>query len=133
VNAVDPTRTIQGGLLVSLRRLATTVVDMAHTRVALFGTELEEELNRIVAVIVGAMVCLALASLALLFGGLLIVATFWETQRIAALAWVAIGFVLLAGLALVVVWRRGRRRSQLLGATLGEIERDRQMLAGNVR
>ena len=41
-----------GGLFDSLRSLLATLVAMAHTRVELFGTELEEELHRVVALAV---------------------------------------------------------------------------------
>lgn len=133
MNTVDPPRTLHGGLFASLRALATTAVGMAHTRVELLGTELEEELNRIVGTLIGAMVCLALAGLAVLFGALLIVSAFWDTHRTAAVAWVAAGFVLLAVAASAVVRSRGRRRSRLLAATLGELERDRQALSGEMQ
>ena len=81
-----------GGLLESVRTLLGTLVAMARTRAELFGNELEQELRRIVGMLVGAMVVLALASLALLFAALTIVASVWETHRVAATALVAAGF-----------------------------------------
>jgi uncharacterized membrane protein YqjE len=117
-----------GGLFDSLRALIATLVAMAHTRVGLFGTEVEEELHRVVALVVGSMIVLALASLALMFSALVVIAAFWDTHRVAAVASVAVGFIALAGLSYFTVRERTRRRSRLLAATLGELEHDLQQL-----
>jgi uncharacterized membrane protein YqjE len=117
-----------GGLFDSLRTLIATMAAMAHTRVELLGTELEEELHRVIALTVGAIVVLALASLALLFGGLVVVAAFWETHRVAAVVCVAVGFFALAVMAYVAVRVRTGRRLRLLSATLGQLEQDMQQL-----
>ena len=126
----DPEATgwASGGLFDSLRALAATLVAMAHTRVELFGTEIEEELRRVVALVVGGMVVLALSSLALLFSALVVIAVFWDTHRIAAVACVAAGFIALALASFAVVRVRTRRQSRLLASTLGELERDLQQL-----
>ena len=124
----DATGRTSGGLLDSLRALAATLVAMAHTRVELFGTEIEEELHRVVALVVGGMVVLALSSLALLFSALVVIAAFWDTHRIAAVACVAAGFIALALASFAVVRVRTRRQSRLLASTLGELERDLRQL-----
>ena len=117
-----------GGLFESLRRLLGTLGAMARTRAELFGSELEQELRRIVGTLVGAMIVLALTSLALLFAALTIVVSVWETHRIAATALLAVGFVILAVVAYTVTVRRGQRTTRLLAATLGELERDLEQL-----
>jgi uncharacterized membrane protein YqjE len=117
-----------GGLFDSLRSLLATLVAMAHTRVDLFGTELEEELQRVVTLAVGAMLVLALANLALLFSALVVIAAFWDTHRVAAVAGVAAGFGTLAVVSYFFVRARTRRRTRLLAATLGELHRDLQAL-----
>lgn len=122
-----PGRTTSG-LFDSLRSLMATLVSMAHTRVELFGTELEEELRRVVALTVGAMLVLALANLALLFSALVVIAAFWDTHRVAAVASVAAGFGTLAVVSYFVVRARTQRRSRLLAATLGQLEHDLQAL-----
>jgi len=113
-----------GGLFQSVRTLLGTLVAMARTRAELFGNELEQELRRIVGILVGVMIVLSLASLALLFAALTIVASAGETHRVAATALVAVGFVVLAVVAYIVTARRGQRTTRLLAATLGELERD---------
>jgi uncharacterized membrane protein YqjE len=117
-----------GGLLDSLRTLIATLVGMAHTRVALFGNELEEELHRVVELIVGAMVILALGGFALLFTALVVVAAYWDTHRVIAVAAVAAVFTMLTIVAFVTVRARTQRRARLLAATIGELERDLRQL-----
>lgn len=117
-----------GGLFDSLRALLATLVAMAHTRVELFGTELEEEVRRVVALVLGGVLVLALASVALVFGGLVIIAAYWDTHRVAATAGVAIGFIVLAAVSYLAVRQRTRRRSRLLSSTLDELERDLELL-----
>jgi len=117
-----------GGLFESVRRLLGTLGAMARTRAELFGNELEQELRRIVGTLVGAMIVLALTSLALLFAALTIVVSVWETHRIAATALLAVGFVILAVVGYTVTMRRGQRTTRLLAATLGELERDLEQL-----
>jgi uncharacterized membrane protein YqjE len=124
----DPTARTAGGLFESVRALMATLVAMAHTRVELFGTEIEQELHRVVALVVGGMLVLALSSLALLFSALVVIATFWDTHRIAAVTCVAAGFIALALVSFVVVRARTQRQSRLLSSTLGELERDLQQL-----
>jgi uncharacterized membrane protein YqjE len=117
-----------GGLFDSLRALIATLVAMAHTRVELFGTELEEEVRRIVTLVLGGVLVLALASVALVFGGLVVIAAYWDTHRVAATAGVAIGFIVLAAVAYLALRQRTRRRSRLLSSTLDELERDLALL-----
>lgn len=115
---------MNGGLFDSVRVLLTTLVAVTQTRVELFGNELEDEMRRVVGVLVGAMVVLALSSLALLFGALLIVAACWDTNRLGATAAVAASFGAMAVLTFYVNRHRGQRSTRLLAATLGELERD---------
>ena len=124
----DTSRRSAGGLLDSLRALLTTLVAMAHTRVELFGTEIEEEVRRVVALLLGGVLVLALASLALVFSGLVVIAAYWDTHRLAATVGVAIGFIVLAAAAYLAVRQRTRRQSRLLSSTLDELERDLALL-----
>jgi uncharacterized membrane protein YqjE len=128
MDSSDASRRPTGGLLESLRGLGTTLIAMAHTRVELFGTEIEEELHRVVALTVGAMFVLGLANLALLFSALIVIAACWDTHRVAAVAGVAAFFCASTVVAYLVVRARTRRRTRLLSATLGQFEHDLRAL-----
>ncbi len=117
-----------GGLVDSLRALIATLVGLAHTRLERFGTEVEEELRRVVALLLGGLAVLALASLSLLFSGLVVIAAYWETHRLAAAMGVALAFIALTAAAGLIVRAQTRRRSRLLGSTLDELERDLELL-----
>ena len=116
------------GLFDSVRALLATLVAMAHTRVELLGTEVEEEVRRVVTLLLGGLAVLTLASLALLFSGLVVIAVYWDTHRLAATAGVAIGFVVLTAAAYFALRAQTRRRSRLLASTLDELERDLALL-----
>jgi uncharacterized membrane protein YqjE len=128
MNESDVSGRPTGGLFGSLRSLLATLVAIAHTRVELFGTELEEELHRVVALAVGALLVLALANLALMFSAVAVIAAFWDTHRVVAVAGVAAGFGTLAVVAYFVVRARTQRRSRFLAATLGELGHDLEQL-----
>jgi uncharacterized membrane protein YqjE len=116
------------GLFESLRTLLATLVAMAEVRLELFGNELEEEVDRIVGLLIFYLVLLALSSLALLFAALVVVAAFWDTHRLAAVVAVDAVFAALTIVAYLAARARARRPSRLLSATLGELEKDRQLL-----
>ena len=124
----DVTGKTTGGLFDSLRSLIATLIAMAHTRVELFGTEIEEEVRRVVTLMLGGVLVLALASLALLFSGLVVIAAYWDTHRVAAAVSVAVGFIVLAAVSYLALRERTRRRSRLLSSTLDELERDLELL-----
>lgn len=117
-----------GGLFDSLRSLMATLVAMAHTRIELFGTEVEEELHRVLALAAGGVIVLVLASMALLFSGLVVIAAYWDTHRVAAAVSVAVGFGALTAVSYFVVRKQTQRRSRLLSATLAELEHDLEQL-----
>lgn len=117
-----------GGLFDSLRSLIATLVAMAHTRVELFGTEIEEEVRRLIVLLVGTFIVLAFATLSLVFCGLVVIAAYWDTHRVAAAVGVAACFIVLAVASYLAVRARTRRRSRLLASTLDELERDLELL-----
>jgi len=72
-------------LVDAVRASSALLVDLLHTRLALFSHEIEIELDRIrvsAFLLVGALVCLALAITLIVFFA---VAAFWDTHRLAAI------------------------------------------------
>lgn len=118
-----------GGLLVSLRRLIATALELAQVRLELIGTELEEQKLRILAGLIWAVLGLALlvVGLVLLAGG--VVLLFWEGYRLQAVGVLTVLF--LGGGALVL--RHGvARLSTPAGAfasSVAELAQDRAALA----
>lgn len=111
-----------------IRLLAASVLDLAETRMQLMGTEAEIQLGRLVAIGVLAVVAVLLLTLALAFGSALIVAAFWDTHRLAALAVVAAIHLLAALGCLVALRSRLRDGPRAFEGTIGEFRRDIERL-----
>jgi uncharacterized membrane protein YqjE len=113
------------GVFAPLRQLLSTALALAQVRLALLGTEIEQEKLRLV----GALLWLGLA-LILLGAGLVLVCAFivmwlWESYRLLTLG--ALALTLLAsGLALCFVARqRLQSPSGLFASSVSELARDR--------
>lgn len=110
------------------KRLQEHLLESGEMRLRLAVLELEEERARLFDLFLLAGLTLALAVLGFAFAGVLVIAFFWETHRLAAIAAVAAVFLLGAAWAAWRLRRLARRRS-LLRATLGQLATDRQLLA----
>jgi uncharacterized membrane protein YqjE len=118
-----------GGLLVSLRRLIATALELAQVRLELLGTELEEQKLRILAGLVWAALGVLLLGVGLaLFAGF-VVLLFAEGYRLHALA--VLTFAFLAGAALSLRHARARLKTPpgAFAASVAELVQDRDALA----
>ena len=115
-------------LLASLRQLFTTVLGMAHTRMALASVELEEELQRLMGLLLALVGVLVFGLLGLLMVTLTVVLAVDASQRVAALAIFAVIYL---GLGSWFLWRIQHAlatRPPFLQATLAELAKDREAL-----
>jgi uncharacterized membrane protein YqjE len=115
-------------LLASLRQLALTALAMAHTRLALAGVELEEELQRLVGLMLSLLGLLVFGLMGVLMLSFTVVLAVDASQRVAVMAGFAVVYL---GLAAWCVWRVQRMlatRPPFLQATLAEMARDREAL-----
>jgi uncharacterized membrane protein YqjE len=116
------------GLLNSLRRLSSTLVEILRTRIELVVTELEEEKVRALQIAALSFVVLLFGSLAVIFGTLAVVMAYWDRNPVAVLGAFAAFYLVLAIVA-GFAWRaRIKARPRLLSATLAELARDREEL-----
>lgn len=116
------------GLFDSLKGLAASLVAIAHTRLDLLSTDLEEERARLVSVLVMLFVALFCLGVGVVLLALLVVVAFWESHRLLALGGVTALF--LAGGATAFGWARHKLRTKprLFAASLAELSKDRQQL-----
>lgn len=112
-----------------LRALLGGAAGLAHSRLALLGTELREEGARVRATLVGAFAATLLGSLGLAFAGGALVLAVGEAHRAAVAA--GLGLVFLAGGAYAGWWvqRLMAAKPGVFGGSLAELERDREALA----
>jgi uncharacterized membrane protein YqjE len=114
--------------MLSLRQFGATTLGMVHTRLSLAGVELEEELQRLVGVLLMALAGLLFVALALIVFTFLIVFSVREDERVIALAILGLVYALAA---VLFGWRAKRvmdLRPALFAATLAELEKDRVAL-----
>ncbi|HUX74796.1 MAG TPA: phage holin family protein [Steroidobacteraceae bacterium] len=119
------------GLIESLRRVCTTLVELAHTRVELVAVEVEEQIGAIAKLLLWGAAAIYFASLAVLFLAASIIIACWDSHRLLAALAVTCTFALAA---VGAAWglRRGlRRRPRFLAATSGELKRDAAALNGD--
>jgi uncharacterized membrane protein YqjE len=126
--AQDPGSGRRGGLFDSLKVLTATLITIAHTRLELLSTELEEERVRLSSMLVWMLVALFCAGLGVVLATLFVVLALWDTHRLLALGIPAILFILGAALAWLVVRGKARAKPRLFAASLTELSKDRKEL-----
>lgn len=119
---------MSAGLLHSAQSLLASLAGLAHTRIELFSTEVQEALARLAAALLGALVVVMLAALGLGFGAAAMVVAAGEGNRLTALSIVA-GFFLAAAVAGAFVMRHlAHAKPRVFDATLSELQRDYEAL-----
>lgn len=116
-------------LIPSLRLLLSTGVALAHTRVALAGIELEEELQRLISAAALALTSLLLVSLALVVGTFTIVAAVAPEHRVVTMVIITAVYVLIALGLLLKLKGIFTNRPPIFAATLAELEKDKETLS----
>jgi uncharacterized membrane protein YqjE len=118
----------QGGLFESLKGFAGTALEVVHTRLELFATELVEERVRLGLMLAYAAGAVILLSLGVVLGVVTLATLFWE-QRVLLFA-LATALFLGSGLLLVsMLLRQSRTHSRIFSASLSELAKDRVALA----
>ena len=116
------------GLLESLTSLAATLVAIAHTRLDLLATDLEEGREHLLSLLVLALAALFCLGVGVVLATILLVAAFWDTHRLLVLGLLA-GFFLVAG---IVAWQcamhKAKTKPRLFAGSLSELIKDRQQL-----
>jgi uncharacterized membrane protein YqjE len=121
------------GLFASLRQMLANLLALAQVRVELLTTELSAEVQRAVGVVVWAFVALFFGGLTVLMLALTVIIAVWDEHRLLAAGLFCAGFLAVSAVAGYVVRTRMRSRPRLLAATLDELRRDRDALAGERR
>jgi uncharacterized membrane protein YqjE len=122
------TKAPAGGLLVSLQRLLTTLLDIAHTRVAIVSTEYEEERERIRELVIFGLGAMFFVSLGVVLLTLFVVMLFWETHRLYVMGGFAVLYLGLGVAAGISLRHRLKSRPRLFATTLAELAKDRDQL-----
>jgi uncharacterized membrane protein YqjE len=122
-----------GGLLRSLGNLLATIVGIAHTRMELLTTELQEEVHRVGEILVWTLIALLAAGIGLFMAALVVIFLFWDTHRLLASIAVTAVFFVIALVAVGVMRTKVRHKPKMLDGTLAELAKDRELLARHRR
>ncbi len=122
-----------GGLLVSLRRLIATVLELAQVRLELIGTELEAQKLRILAGLIWAALGVVLVGVGFLLLAGCVVLLFWEGYRLQAMALLTLAFLGGGALVLRHAMQRFKTPPGAFAASVAELARDRDALVPSGR
>ena len=123
-----PERGPISSLFKSLSNLLATFVAIAHTRLELLTTELQEEMHHIADILMWSFVALLSAGIGLFLAALVVIFLFWDTHRLLASIAVTAFFFLLSLVAALTLRSKVRNRPKLLENTLAELAKDRKQL-----
>lgn len=109
-----------------LRRLLADALELARLRLELFGVEAREDVSRLVALMVQAVLAAILLGFGLIFLALLLTLVFWDTHRVLAVGLATAAFWLVGLLLVLRVREHLRQGLRLFSSTLDELRRDEQ-------
>jgi uncharacterized membrane protein YqjE len=119
------------GLLEALGDLAATLVAMAHTRLDLLSTDLEEDRDHLLNLTIASLGAVFFLGVGVVLSALLLVVLFWDTHRILILGLLAAAFLALGLAAAAQARRLARTKPRLFASSLSELFKDRQQLASH--
>jgi uncharacterized membrane protein YqjE len=128
MSGVDESPGPATNLLRSLVQLGGTLLATAQTRVELLTTELSEDVERGIRILLWGFVALLAGILGALLAGITLIIYFWDTHRLGAAVGVTLAFLLVAALAGWISRERLREKPRLLDATRSELRHDVEVL-----
>jgi uncharacterized membrane protein YqjE len=117
-----------GGLLESLKRLASTVLAVIQTRIELLSNEFEDERLRIRQMLLYGSFSLFCFGLSIMLLTVFIVVAFWDNYRLLVLGGMTALFFLAGLLSRLALRRVVREKSRLFANSLAELQNDRDHL-----
>jgi uncharacterized membrane protein YqjE len=118
------------GLSSALGSLAATAIGIVRTRLELATVEFAEERERAKELLIFAVCGLLAASFALLFASVLVIAYFWDSYRLAAVAGMMVFYIVIAALLFTRLKRYAQQTHTPFAATLAELEHDAAAIKG---
>jgi uncharacterized membrane protein YqjE len=124
----EPDEAPQTGIVAALKRMLATLVALVHTRLELFTTEIEEEIQRAASILLWALIALFFGSLTVLMAAVMVLVVFWDDHRILAAGCIMGTFLLLTLVFALLARARLRAKARFMGASIDELKRDREAL-----
>lgn len=121
------------GLRGALARAGAATVELLRTRIELASLEFTEQREHAKESLVLIGIAGLFLAFAVLSASALVVILFWDTHRVAAIAGVTLFHAVVGIIALLRLQASQRNAPKPFVATLAELERDREWLAGHAR
>lgn len=118
------------GLLASIRHYGATLVALIHARIELVSTEVEEELQRGVIILLWLMLALLFGGLAVIMLAMTLLIIFWDEHRVLVAVLMTLSFMIAAAVTAYLAQARITSKPRFMAATLEELKRDRAYLDG---
>jgi uncharacterized membrane protein YqjE len=115
-------------LMDSAKRMLATLIALVHTRLELFTTEIEEEIQRAASILMWALVALFFGSLTVLMIAFTVIIIFWDNHRILAAGLVTGTFLLMTIVFALLARSRLKAKVRFMAASIEELKRDRESL-----
>lgn len=112
------------GLLASVRRMAATLLELVRVRLELLSTEVEEQIDYAISLVLWGIAAIFFGSITLLLLALTIIIAYWDQHRLLAALLVTAAFAFAALGAALLLRSRLRNRPRFLSATTEELRRD---------
>lgn len=124
----DGERARRPGVLDAAKRMLATLLALAHTRLELFTTEIEEEIQRAASILLWGLVALFFGSLTVLFVAVTVLIVFWDRNRILAASLITVSFLVLTLIFGLLARARLRAKPRFMAASIEELKRDKEAL-----
>ncbi len=122
----DPVK--ESGLFASVRRLLSTVLEMAQVRLDLLGTEVELEKRRLFDVMLWGLFAFLVLGVGLVLLSGFVILLLWDGYRLAAVGVLALVFLVLGGLLMRKARQCLNNQSGMFNASLVELKRDQSSI-----
>lgn len=116
------------GLFDSAKAMLATLVAIAHNRLELLSTELQEEILRVALMLLWGAIGLFFVFLGITFLALVILIAFWDDHRLLTAALLAVLFAILALVAGNAAWKQIVAKPRPFDASLTELAKDEDEL-----
>jgi len=121
---------MRSALLGSIKRLLSTLISVASTRLALLANELYEERLHLEQMLLYFLCALFAFGMALVLLTAFVLVLFWDTHRLAVLGGAGMFFVVLGGYWMLKLHRLRQVESKLFSVSLAELAKDSECFGG---
>ncbi|MDO8261982.1 MAG: phage holin family protein [Gallionella sp.] len=117
--------------MASVKRLLSTLISIASTRLELLANELQEERLRLTQMLIFALFAMFCFGIGILLLTVFIVVLFWDDHRLAVTGVLSVTFFALGLLMVMLLRSKAQAKYRLFSASLAELARDREHLGAS--